>query len=378
MYKVLRIINRFNLGGPTYNAGYLTKYLPDNFETKLIGGPNEKSEADSLFILESIGVKGHVIEEMRRSINPLNDLRAFRKILKIIKNYKPDIVHTHASKAGTLGRLAAWFSGVPVIVHTYHGHVFHSYFSAFKTFIFKTIERLLARKSSAIVVISQLQKEELCYKFKIIPENKAHIIPLCFDLSRFSINQAEKRVDFRSHYEIHDNEILVVIVGRLAPVKNHDMFLKVVKSIKDSNSTNNFRFMIVGDGETRKHLEYTALTMGLSISTPEEHIKNSDIIFTSWIKEIENVYSAADISVLTSLNEGTPVSLIESLAAGVPVVSTNVGGIADFITDGIHGFLTDTDQIELFAQRVNDLAGNAENVNKWQKRVESRYLKYSI
>ena len=158
MYKVLRIINRFNLGGPTYNAGYLTKYLPDNFETKLIGGPNEKSEADSLFILESIGVKGHVIEEMRRSINPLNDLRAFRKILKIIKNYKPDIVHTHASKAGTLGRLAAWFSGVPVIVHTYHGHVFHSYFSAFKTFIFKTIERLLARKSSAIVVISQLQK----------------------------------------------------------------------------------------------------------------------------------------------------------------------------------------------------------------------------
>ena len=109
MCKVLRIINRFNLGGPTYNAGYLTKYLPENFETKLIGGPNEKSEADSLFILESIGVKGEVIEEMRRSINPINDLRALRKILKIIKEYKPDIVHTHASKAGTLGRLLLGF-----------------------------------------------------------------------------------------------------------------------------------------------------------------------------------------------------------------------------------------------------------------------------
>ena len=132
MYKVLRIINRFNLGGPTYNAGYLTKYLPDNFETKLIGGPNEKSEADSLFILESIGVKGHVIEEMRRSINPLNDLRAFRKILKIIKNYKPDIVHTHASKAGTLGRLAAWFSGVLLLYTRTMGMFFIAIFLRLK------------------------------------------------------------------------------------------------------------------------------------------------------------------------------------------------------------------------------------------------------
>ncbi|HOG19182.1 MAG TPA: glycosyltransferase family 4 protein [Salinivirgaceae bacterium] len=375
MYKVLRIINRFNLGGPTYNAGYLTKYLPDNFETKLIGGPNEKCEADSLFILESIGVKGQVIEEMRRSLNPLNDLRSFRKILKIIKEYKPDIVHTHASKAGTLGRLAAWFSGVPVIVHTYHGHVFHSYFNVFKTLIFKTIERFLARQSSAIVVISQLQKEELCKKFKIIPEKKTHIIPLGFDLSRFSINQSEKRVVFRSRYKILDNEILVVIVGRLASVKNHEMFLKIVKSIKDSNSTINFRFMIVGDGETRKYLEDMALTIGLSISTPEEQTENSDIIFTSWIREIENVYAAADISVLTSLNEGTPVSLIESLAAGVPVVSTNVGGIADFITDGVHGFLTSTDQVELFAQRVAELASNVEKRKQMAEKGKEQVLK---
>ncbi|HPW66549.1 MAG TPA: glycosyltransferase family 4 protein [Salinivirgaceae bacterium] len=375
MCKVLRIINRFNLGGPTYNAGYLTKYLPENFETKLIGGPNEKSEADSLFILESIGVKGEVIEEMRRSINPINDLRALRKILKIIKEYKPDIVHTHASKAGTLGRLAAWFSGVPVIVHTYHGHVFHSYFSVFKTFIFKTIERFLAIKSNAIVVISQLQKEELCNKFKIIPEDKTYIIPLGFDLSRFSINQVEKRVAFRSRYEILDNEILVVIVGRLAPVKNHDMFLKMVKNIKDKNYAINFRFMIVGDGETRKRLEHTALTMGLSISTPEDHTENSDIIFTSWIREVENVYAAADISVLTSLNEGTPVSLIESLAAGVPVVSTNVGGIADFITDGVHGFLTNIDQVDLFAQRVAELACNVEKRKQMAENGREKVLK---
>ncbi len=358
MNKVLRIINRFNLGGPTYNAGYLTKYLPNNFETKLIGGNNEKSEADSLFILESIGVEGIIIGEMGRSINPLNDWYAFKKIRKIIKEYNPDIVHTHASKAGTLGRLAAWLSGVPVIVHTYHGHIFHSYFSPVKTYVFKIIERFLARKSNAIIVISQSQKHDLCTKFKIVPEKKTHVIPLGFDLNRFSVNQAEKKALFRTHYKISSTDILVVIVGRLAPVKNHEMFLKVVKAVKKNQSDKNIRFMVIGDGETRKSIEQKAIDMGISISTPEKQENKATIIFTSWIREIENVYAAADISVLTSLNEGTPVSLIESLAAGVPVVSTNVGGISDFVVEGVHGFLTKVEQTDLFAQRIIELANN--------------------
>ncbi|MDD2562956.1 MAG: glycosyltransferase [Salinivirgaceae bacterium] len=374
MTKVLRIINRFNLGGPTYNAGYLTKHLSSNFETRLIGGPNEESETDSLFILESIGVEGEIIEEMRRSIHPLNDWRAFLKLRKIIKEYRPDIVHTHASKAGTLGRLAALCTGVKVIVHTYHGHVFHSYFSPIKTFIFKTIERFLAKRSSAIIVISELQKMELCHQFKIVQEKKAHVIPLGFDLSRFSTPNPDLRTAFRAEYSIRQDEILVVIVGRMAPIKNHAMFIRVASHTLQ-HIGNKLRFMIVGDGETRAEIEELAITNNMTISTPEKLNPQAQIIFTSWILDVERVYSGADISVLTSLNEGTPVSLIESIASGVPVISTEVGGIADFVTDGIHGYLTKVNDDLLFAAKLLELANNQQLRSKLAANGQEKILK---
>ena len=143
MPRILRIINRFNLGGPTYNAAYLTKYMPPHYETLLIGGEKEESEESSAHILNSLDLTSTIIPEMKRSINPLNDYNAYKKIKNIIKEYKPDIVHTHAAKAGTIGRLAAYTSKVPVIVHTFHGHVFHSYFNKAKTSVFKNIERML-------------------------------------------------------------------------------------------------------------------------------------------------------------------------------------------------------------------------------------------
>jgi len=377
MIKILRIINRFNLGGPTYNAAYLSRYLPENFETKLIGGANQASENSSLFILEKIGVKGEVIEEMRRSINPFNDLKAYLKIRKILKQYKPDIVHTHASKAGTLGRLAAIRLKVPVIVHTYHGHIFHSYFSSFKTFIFKTIERFLARRSDAIVVISELQRNELCNIFKIVPSKKAHVIPLGFDLSRFFNINSDDRTRFRKLYNIQNEEILSVIVGRMAPVKNHGMVVHIVKTLRDKYQNDKIKIMIVGDGETRTEIEQMFINEYFTISTPEKPDNNAQIIFTSWIFEIEKVYTGADISFLTSLNEGTPVSLIESLASGVPIVSTNVGGIADFVSDGEHGFLVESNDHELFAERLNRLSIDHElrkNMSeKGRKQVEEKF-----
>ncbi|HET7819807.1 MAG TPA: glycosyltransferase, partial [Bacteroidia bacterium] len=151
MPKVLRIINRFNLGGPTYNAAYLTKYLGNGFETLLIGGAKDETEGSSEFILKNLGLDYKVIPEMRRSINPLLDYQAYNKIKDIIKEFKPDIVHTHAAKAGALGRKAAFACNVPVTVHTFHGHVFHSYFNSFQTWYIKRIERALAKRTTAIV-----------------------------------------------------------------------------------------------------------------------------------------------------------------------------------------------------------------------------------
>lgn len=146
MPKVLRIINRFNLGGISYNVSYLSKYLPEDYETLLIGGPEEAGEESSLYIPESLGLKPTLLLQLRRSINPLNDYFAYKKIKQIIREFKPDIVHTHASKAGAIGRLAAIHCKVPVIVHTFHGHVFHGYFGTFITGVFKFIERYLAKK----------------------------------------------------------------------------------------------------------------------------------------------------------------------------------------------------------------------------------------
>jgi UDP-N-acetylglucosamine:LPS N-acetylglucosamine transferase len=176
--KVLRIINRFNLGGPTYNVAYLSKYLPDDFETLLVGGAKDESEESSDFIVNNLGLKPIIVEEMMREIDFRNDFTAYKKIKKIIQEYKPDIVHTHASKAGTLGRLAASSCGVPIIIHTFHGHVFHSYFGKLKTAFYKNIERYLAKKSTAIIAISEIQKSELVDIHKICDAKKVHIVPL--------------------------------------------------------------------------------------------------------------------------------------------------------------------------------------------------------
>ncbi|MFI5164756.1 MAG: glycosyltransferase, partial [Bacteroidia bacterium] len=193
MPKILRIINRFNLGGPTYNAAYLTKYLSPEFETLLVGGMKDDSEESSEFILKNLGVDYKILPGMKRSINPYNDFLVYNEIKKIIHEFKPDIVHTHAAKAGALGRQAAYSCKVPVIVHTFHGHVFHSYFGGLKTSIYKTIERNLAKKTTAIIAISEKQKQELVETHRIVPAEKVHVIPLGFDLDRFQENQDEKR-----------------------------------------------------------------------------------------------------------------------------------------------------------------------------------------
>ena len=162
MPKVLRIINRLNLGGPTYNAAYLSKYISDDFETLLVAGMKDESEESSAYIVDNLGLKPRYIKNMFREINPIKDYRAYKDLVPIIQEFQPDIVHTHAAKAGAIGRLAAYNCGVPIILHTFHGHVFHSYFSKLKTRIFLEIERFLARKSTKIVAISNIQKQELC------------------------------------------------------------------------------------------------------------------------------------------------------------------------------------------------------------------------
>ncbi len=351
MPRVLRIINRFNLGGPTYNVAYLTKYLQPDFDTLLVGGSIDKTEGSSEYILDNLGIKAKIIPEMCRSINPVRDCKAFLKLRKVIKEFKPDIVHTHAAKSGTLGRLAALSCGVPVIIHTFHGHVFHSYFNSLSTYIFKIIERFLAKKSNAIIAISQRQKEELCNIHKIAESDKFVVIPLGFDLDRFSENMDVKRKNFRNHYNISDEHIAVGIVGRLVPVKNHSLFIKTIKKLTESTKKQ-VKYFIIGDGESRKDIEKEATDSGLTFSTENDDKFNNNLCFTSWITNVDYVNAGLDIVVLTSFNEGTPVSLIEAQAANRVVVSTDVGGISDVVDDKVTGFLCRNNDLEDFSSKL--------------------------
>lgn len=355
MPRVLRIINRFNLGGPTYNAAFLTRYMEDEFETLLIGGMKDESEDSSQFILENLGIQPMTLTEMRRNINPLRDVAAFRKIKKVIRDFKPDVVHTHASKSGALGRYAAHQMNVPVIVHTFHGHVFHSYFSPVKTRMYKTLERRLAGISSAIVAISEKQKRELTDVHQIAPADKVHVIPLGFELDHFHSGMEHKREKFRTRFEVADNEVAIGIVGRLVPIKNHKMFIRAVSELKQ-RAQNRVKGFIVGDGHERSNLEAYCSELGLSHSFRPD--KDADIIFTSWIKNIDYVNAGIDIAALSSHNEGTPVSLIEAQAANRPIVSTDVGGITDIVIPGETALLSDRDNEEKFRDNLLKLVDN--------------------
>ncbi|HOZ30722.1 MAG TPA: glycosyltransferase [Bacteroidales bacterium] len=365
MPKVLRIINRFNLGGPTYNVAYLTKYLYPDYETLLIGGMQDKHEACSDYIVKKLGIHAIQIPEMVREIG-INDVTAYNKIKNIIKRYRPDIVHTHASKAGYLGRKAAISEGVPVIVHTFHGHVFHSYFNKYTTAIFKKIERDLAKKTNIIIAISDLQKHELCNVHQIAPENKFRVIPLGFDLDRFQQNYQQKRQYFRERYKIADDEIAISIIGRLVAVKNHPLFIKAINNVKQKSSKK-IKAVIVGDGQLRNGLIELCYSLGLKCSFPEEQTNSADVIFTSWIQDADIVFAGSEITALTSYNEGTPVSLIESQAANTPIVTTNVGGVDNIVLENKTALLAKNDNLEDFTAKLLQLVENDELRNQMSK-----------
>jgi glycosyltransferase involved in cell wall biosynthesis len=374
MPRILRIINRFNLGGPTYNAAYLTKFMAPEFETMLVGGQWDETEAGSGHILNALDINPIIIPEMRRNISVSRDRAAYKRIKAIIEDFKPDIVHTHASKAGAVGRLAATDCGVPAIVHTFHGHVFHSYFGPVKTNLYKNIERFLAKRSTRIVAISERQKEELVLEHRICSSEKVEVIPLGFDLDRFQNDLSGKRALFRQIYGLKDEEIAIGIIGRLVPIKDHTSFLQAIDLVRQ-RTQKKIRVFIVGDGEERTRIENTARELGLSFSAGP-HVNGHGlasvvndpmsvgdaplITFTSWLKEVDIVNAGLDIVALSSLNEGTPVSLIEAQAANKPIVSTRVGGIENVVLPGKTALLSPPSAPDILADNLMQVIENSE------------------
>ena len=359
MPRVLRIINRFNLGGPTFNAALLTKYMQPDYETMLVGGKEEDSEESSKHILDNLGIEATLVAAMQRDVGLKNDRTAYKEVLKMMRDFKPDIVHTHASKAGAIGRSAGIAYGKAKLVHTFHGHVFHSYFSKAKTQLYLNIERALALKTDRIIAISQRQKIELAKKYRICPATKIEVIPLGFDLEKFNQDRQEKRNSFRKTYHLKENEIAVGIIGRLVPIKNHNLFLRAfAKAIKKTDKK--VKAFIVGDGSELGALIELCKSQGLSYSCKGDNESSLDaqVIFTSWMKDIDWVNAGIDIVALSSLNEGTPVSLIEAQASKKPIITTKVGGVTNVVQPNKTALVVPNDDTKQFEKKLLSLIQN--------------------
>ena len=364
MPRVLRILNRLIIGGPSKNAVYLTRFMQPDFDTLLVIGGKEDHEQDADFLATANNIEPACIPEMKRAISPAGDWAAYNKLKKLIKEFKPDIVHTHAAKSGALGRLAAKHSNVPVIVHTFHGHVFHSYFNSLKTNVFIRAERYFAGFSDAIVAISDVQKKELSNDFNIAPADKFRVVPLGLDLDSFVIEQDEKRTKFRNEFGLDNETVAIGIIGRLVPIKNHSLFLKGLKYVLD-NSSVKVKAFIIGDGESRDGIQQMADELGVKFSRHTDNEHSHSLVFTSWRTDVDTICAGLDIIALTSLNEGTPVSLIEAQAAGKPIVSTRVGGIADVVLENKTALLSDIDDEAAFSKNLLQLVTDSGLRNKF-------------
>jgi glycosyltransferase involved in cell wall biosynthesis len=325
--KIVRIIARLNVGGPARHVVWLTKNLQtEEFQSVLLTGTVPEGEEDMNYFAEENGVAPVFIPEMSRELSA-KDIISLWKVFRQIYREKPDIIHTHTAKAGTIGRVAGffyrWLAWKRVkMVHTYHGHVFHSYYGKRKTAVFLTIEKTLARLTDKIIAISAQQKAEINEKFGVGRERQFQVVRLGIDLSPFENAESKKHL-LREEIGAGTDEILVGFVGRLTEIKNISLLLNAAKIYKERRNADlpKLKFLIIGDGHLRDDLKTEAENLGVE----------NEVLFLGNRSDADIFYAGLDIVALTSLNEGTPLSLIEAMANGKAFVSTAVGGVVDIL-----------------------------------------------
>jgi glycosyltransferase involved in cell wall biosynthesis len=319
--KVLRIIGRLNVGGPAIHVVNLTAGLnPRRYRPLLIAGSENEAEGSMLAFALSHGVQPTVIPEIVTSFNLTpRDGKALWRLYSLMRKERPHIVHTHTAKAGFLGRLAARLAGVPVVVHTFHGHVLHGYYGAVKNELLRRVEQSLAWVTDRLVTVSEQVKNDLV-GYGIAKADKISVVPLGFNLEPI-LNSHTQQGEFRREMGLSDKIKLVGIVGRIFPIKNHALFLESAARIAAREPA--ARFVVVGDGVLRPTLEKQARELGI----------NDRVLFTGWRRDLPRICADLDVLVVSSDNEGTPVSAIEAMASGCPVVATRVGGLPDLIEE---------------------------------------------
>jgi glycosyltransferase involved in cell wall biosynthesis len=325
--RITRIIARLNIGGPAVHiAGLMAGLDPCVYENHLVVGRPGRDEGDMDYLLRDLPPPT-VIPELGRRISPVRDLVAVAKLVPLLRRQRPHIVETHTAKAGFVGRLAARLAGVPIVLHVFHGHVFYGYFGPVLTGVYIGLERLMARLSDRIVALSGSQRRDIAHVYRIAPPEKVVVVPLGFELAPFVEARQAHKGRLKSRLGLAADVPLVGFVGRLTEVKNPASFVEAAQCVLES--VPGAHFVLVGDGELRPDVERQIADLGLS----------DRVLLVGWQRDMPAVYADLDALALTSLNEGTPVTVIEALAAGVPVVATAVGGVGDVVEGGRTGLL---------------------------------------
>jgi len=369
--RLLRIIARLNIGGPSWHVMILDEGLRERgWDCWLVHGQVESNEASLDETAASRGVHSILVQELGRRIRPWSDVVALCRLFAAIQRIQPDVVHTHTAKAGALGRLAAVMYNATrrpqhrcLVVHTFHGHVLDGYFGRVGNWAVRLAERALARISDRIVAISPRQRDDIVLKYRVARADQTVVVPLGLELD--ALRELATPASARQRLGLPLDAIVIGMIGRLTPVKQPltliDAFATVAARFPGA------RLLVVGDGELRPECEADVRRRGLS----------DRVIFTGWRHDLRDVYAAVDIVALASRNEGTPVALIEALAAGRAVVATDVGGVADVITDGVTGILARADNVAAFAEALSTLIARPDDRARLgaagRERVVERY-----
>jgi glycosyltransferase involved in cell wall biosynthesis len=358
--RILRIIHPLSISGPAVQALLLNARLSKmGYDCYLLTGKTLDSADTMDKIIETHGIEPIVLDALDYD-NFFGMLKAIKETRAMIRAYQPDIVHTHNTRAGFIGRIAARLAGVPVTVHTLHEYPFRGYYNRLSTTLFILMERIGAQYSDSIITLSESLRKALTDTYQITRKSRITVLPLGFDLHIFAETK-RKMGNFRAEWNIPDSVPLVGIIGRLLAVKNHGLFLEAAAKIR--STIPDAKFVMVGDGEERANLEALVLKLGLSDA----------VIFTGWQQQVERIYSDLDVLVTSSLNEGTPVPIIEALAAACPVVATDVGGIPDLLDRGAFGKLVPSGDVDALAQAIIETLQVVPDMAQAQKTMLNRY-----
>jgi glycosyltransferase involved in cell wall biosynthesis len=345
------VIARLNMGGPALHVAYLSAGLRDRgYETTLVAGSVSPGEQSMSYVAEEHDVPVTVIPHLHREISPLRDLLAAFRLARMIREQRPHILHTHTAKAGAIGRFAAVLAGrakPPIVVHTFHGHVLRGYFGPVRTAIFRTLERLLARGADTLIAVSPEVRDDLV-ALKVAPPEKFTVIRLGIELDERVAAAEEARRTTRRIMGVPDDRFLVGWIGRMTGVKRGADVLRGFRLLRERGI--DAILCMVGDGPEREELEQLAGELGLM----------RDCLFPGYQEDVAPFFAAFDAFVLPSGNEGTPVTAIEALASGCPVVATRVGGVPDVVEDGVDGFLVELGDLDALADALARLAADPE------------------